>query len=173
MGAWVDGHLCARCVPASVPRLPTLTNSNVIRNTSPFWGMGSPAGYRWVPFLFYVGTLRWWGPLLGGNGDGETMVRFLPCYQAVESMSKGMALQAAAADAISRFLKFYPGFGNLFSSFLFFFLGGGLPGCVKTGSEVNCRGFREVARTDVGHVTTGRAPPSHVPSHAATMRVKR
>lgn len=48
----------------------------------------------------------------GGNGDGETMVRFLPCYQAVESMSKGMALQAAAADAISRFLKFYPGFGG-------------------------------------------------------------
>ena len=48
----------------------------------------------------------------GGTGDGDTMVRFVPCYQAVESMARGMTPRAAATDAISRILKFYPAFGG-------------------------------------------------------------
>ncbi|POR33382.1 Putative isoaspartyl peptidase/L-asparaginase 3 [Tolypocladium paradoxum] len=36
------------------------------------------------------------------------MMRFLPCYQAVESMRRGMAPGDAAEDAVRRMLRRYP-----------------------------------------------------------------
>jgi N4-(beta-N-acetylglucosaminyl)-L-asparaginase len=44
----------------------------------------------------------------GATGDGDIMMRFLPCYQAVESMRRGMTPTEAANDAIARMLKRYP-----------------------------------------------------------------
>lgn len=46
----------------------------------------------------------------GATGDGDIMMRFLPCYQAVESMRQGMEPSLAAADAISRIARKYPDF---------------------------------------------------------------
>ncbi|KAG0462203.1 hypothetical protein HPP92_020679 [Vanilla planifolia] len=37
-------------------------------------------------------------------------MRFLPCYQVVESMRQGMEPKHAAAEAISRIARKYPGF---------------------------------------------------------------
>ena len=37
----------------------------------------------------------------GATGDGDVMMRFLPCYQAVESMRLGATPQQAAADAMA------------------------------------------------------------------------
>lgn len=45
----------------------------------------------------------------GATGDG-VMMRFLPCYQAVESMRQGMDPKQAARDAISRIARKYPNF---------------------------------------------------------------
>ena len=44
----------------------------------------------------------------GATGDGDVMMRFLPCYQAVESMRRGMTPQEAADDAVRRMLSKYP-----------------------------------------------------------------
>lgn len=44
----------------------------------------------------------------GATGDGDIMMRFLPCYQAVESMRRGMTPLEAAEDAVSRMLRKYP-----------------------------------------------------------------
>ncbi|KAI3394000.1 hypothetical protein diail_3316 [Diaporthe ilicicola] len=44
----------------------------------------------------------------GATGDGDIMMRFLPCYQAVESMRRGMTPQEAADDAVLRMIKKYP-----------------------------------------------------------------
>ncbi|KAG6011039.1 hypothetical protein E4U21_000070 [Claviceps maximensis] len=44
----------------------------------------------------------------GATGDGDILMRFLPCYQAVESMRSGMPPRAAAEDAIRRMLARYP-----------------------------------------------------------------
>lgn len=44
----------------------------------------------------------------GATGDGDIMMRFLPCYQAVESMRRGMSPLAAAEDAVRRMLRKYP-----------------------------------------------------------------
>ncbi|PNY27682.1 isoaspartyl peptidase/L-asparaginase 3, partial [Tolypocladium capitatum] len=44
----------------------------------------------------------------GATGDGDVMMRFLPCYQAVESMRRGMAPADAAEDAVRRMLAKYP-----------------------------------------------------------------
>ena len=44
----------------------------------------------------------------GATGDGDVMMRFLPCYQAVESMRRGMSPQEAAEDAVRRMLRKYP-----------------------------------------------------------------
>lgn len=44
----------------------------------------------------------------GATGDGDIMMRFLPCYQAVESMRRGMSPQEAARDAVVRMVKKYP-----------------------------------------------------------------
>ncbi|KAF3764188.1 hypothetical protein M406DRAFT_339864 [Cryphonectria parasitica EP155] len=44
----------------------------------------------------------------GATGDGDIMMRFLPCYQAVESMRRGMTPQEAANDAVKRMIKKYP-----------------------------------------------------------------
>ncbi|XP_058205669.1 probable isoaspartyl peptidase/L-asparaginase 3 isoform X1 [Rhododendron vialii] len=46
----------------------------------------------------------------GATGDGDIMMRFLPCYQVVESMRLGMEPKLAAEDAISRIARKYPDF---------------------------------------------------------------
>lgn len=46
----------------------------------------------------------------GATGDGDIMMRFLPCYQVVESMRQGMDPRDAATDAISRIARKYPNF---------------------------------------------------------------
>ncbi|KAJ6791303.1 Uncharacterized protein M6B38_244115 [Iris pallida] len=46
----------------------------------------------------------------GATGDGDIMMRFLPCYQVVESMRRGMDPKHAAVDAISRIARRYPDF---------------------------------------------------------------
>ncbi|WVZ86635.1 hypothetical protein U9M48_033387 [Paspalum notatum var. saurae] len=52
----------------------------------------------------------------GATGDGDIMMRFLPCYQVVESMRRGMEPRDAAMDAISRIARKYPDFvGALFA----------------------------------------------------------
>ncbi|BAT92711.1 hypothetical protein VIGAN_07152500 [Vigna angularis var. angularis] len=43
-------------------------------------------------------------------GDGDIMMRFLPCYQVVESMRLGMDPKLAAKDAIARLVKKFPDF---------------------------------------------------------------
>nr|XP_043632724.1 probable isoaspartyl peptidase/L-asparaginase 3 isoform X2 [Erigeron canadensis] len=52
----------------------------------------------------------------GASGDGDIMMRFLPCYQVVESMRLGIEPRLAAKDAISRIAKKYPNFvGAIFA----------------------------------------------------------
>ncbi|XP_010258812.1 PREDICTED: probable isoaspartyl peptidase/L-asparaginase 3 isoform X2 [Nelumbo nucifera] len=52
----------------------------------------------------------------GATGDGDVMMRFLPCYQVVESMRLGMEPKVAAEDAISRIARKYPDFtGAIFA----------------------------------------------------------
>uniref|UniRef100_A0A7N0TJ05 beta-aspartyl-peptidase n=2 Tax=Kalanchoe fedtschenkoi TaxID=63787 RepID=A0A7N0TJ05_KALFE len=46
----------------------------------------------------------------GATGDGDIMMRFLPCYQVVESMRLGMEPALAAKDAILRIAKRFPDF---------------------------------------------------------------
>ncbi|XP_019058623.1 PREDICTED: probable isoaspartyl peptidase/L-asparaginase 3 isoform X2 [Tarenaya hassleriana] len=46
----------------------------------------------------------------GATGDGDIMMRFLPCYQVVESMRLGMEPERAAKDAISRITRKFPDF---------------------------------------------------------------
>ncbi|CAA0830724.1 Probable isoaspartyl peptidase/L-asparaginase 3 [Striga hermonthica] len=46
----------------------------------------------------------------GATGDGDIMMRFLPCYQVVESMRLGMEPKLAAQDAIARIARKYPNF---------------------------------------------------------------
>jgi len=46
----------------------------------------------------------------GATGDGDIMMRFLPCYQAVESMRQGMSPKEAAEDAMARIISKYPVF---------------------------------------------------------------
>lgn len=44
----------------------------------------------------------------GATGDGDIMMRFLPCYQAVENLRLGMSPTAAAEDAVRRMVRKYP-----------------------------------------------------------------
>lgn len=44
----------------------------------------------------------------GATGDGDIMMRFLPCYQAVENMRRGMSPAAAGEDAVKRIVKKFP-----------------------------------------------------------------
>lgn len=44
----------------------------------------------------------------GATGDGDVMMRFLPCYQAVESLRRGLTPRQAADDAVRRILARYP-----------------------------------------------------------------
>lgn len=44
----------------------------------------------------------------GATGDGDVMMRFLPCYQAVESLRNGMTPKEAATDAVIRMVRKYP-----------------------------------------------------------------
>ncbi|XP_057951642.1 probable isoaspartyl peptidase/L-asparaginase 3 isoform X3 [Malania oleifera] len=52
----------------------------------------------------------------GATGDGDIMMRFLPCYQVVESMRLGMEPKRAADDAILRIARKFPDFvGAIFA----------------------------------------------------------
>ncbi|KAM0426375.1 hypothetical protein ACHAPT_008421 [Fusarium lateritium] len=44
----------------------------------------------------------------GATGDGDVMMRFLPCYQAVENLRRGMSPTEAAKDVVLRMLRRYP-----------------------------------------------------------------
>ncbi|XP_057458302.1 probable isoaspartyl peptidase/L-asparaginase 3 isoform X4 [Lotus japonicus] len=44
------------------------------------------------------------------TGDGDIMMRFLPCYQVVESMRLGMEPKLAAKDALARIARKFPDF---------------------------------------------------------------
>jgi N4-(beta-N-acetylglucosaminyl)-L-asparaginase len=44
------------------------------------------------------------------TGDGDITMRFLPAYQAVENMRRGMAPDAACDDAVRRIARYYPSF---------------------------------------------------------------
>ncbi|KAG6003078.1 hypothetical protein E4U43_000976 [Claviceps pusilla] len=44
----------------------------------------------------------------GATGDGDILMRFLPCYHAVENMRRGMHPRRAAEDALRRVLARYP-----------------------------------------------------------------
>ncbi|KAK3897439.1 nucleophile aminohydrolase, partial [Staphylotrichum tortipilum] len=44
----------------------------------------------------------------GATGDGDLMMRFLPCYQAVENLRRGMTPTEAAEDAVRRLLRRFP-----------------------------------------------------------------
>ncbi|KAL2104653.1 hypothetical protein VUR80DRAFT_9944 [Thermomyces stellatus] len=44
----------------------------------------------------------------GATGDGDIMMRFLPCYQAVENLRLGMGPTEAAEDAVARIVRRYP-----------------------------------------------------------------
>lgn len=46
------------------------------------------------------------------TGDGDIMMRFLPSYQAVESMRLGHSPEEAAKDAISRITRVHPSFSG-------------------------------------------------------------
>ena len=44
----------------------------------------------------------------GATGDGDIMMRFLPCYQAVENLRLGMSPEQAAEDAVRRMVRKFP-----------------------------------------------------------------
>ncbi|KAH8909264.1 hypothetical protein BR93DRAFT_876178 [Coniochaeta sp. PMI_546] len=44
----------------------------------------------------------------GATGDGDILMRFLPCYQAVENLRRGMTPRQAAEDVVDRMLRKYP-----------------------------------------------------------------
>ncbi|CAA7393055.1 unnamed protein product [Spirodela intermedia] len=46
----------------------------------------------------------------GATGNGDIMMRFLPCYQVVESMRQGRDPEHAASNAMSRIARKYPNF---------------------------------------------------------------
>jgi len=46
----------------------------------------------------------------GATGDGDVMMRFLPCYYAVEKMKDGYSPQEAAVLAMKRILKYETNF---------------------------------------------------------------
>jgi N4-(beta-N-acetylglucosaminyl)-L-asparaginase len=46
----------------------------------------------------------------GSTGDGDAHLRFLPCYQVVENMRRGMLPKEAAEDAIGRIARKVPGY---------------------------------------------------------------
>ena len=41
----------------------------------------------------------------GATGDGDVHLRFLPCYQTVENMRRGMRPREAAEDAVARMVQ--------------------------------------------------------------------
>lgn len=45
----------------------------------------------------------------GATGDGDVMMRFLPCYQAVENLRRGMGAREAAEDSVGRIVRRFPG----------------------------------------------------------------
>ncbi|KAL4859390.1 Protein strawberry notch 1 [Chlorella vulgaris] len=46
----------------------------------------------------------------GATGDGDVHLRFLPCYQVVESMRQGLSPTQAAEDAVRRIVRHVPDF---------------------------------------------------------------
>jgi len=53
------------------------------------------------------------------TGDGDIMMRFLPSYQAHESLRLGMSPTDAASNAISRIKDFFPEFSGAVIGLLF------------------------------------------------------
>jgi N4-(beta-N-acetylglucosaminyl)-L-asparaginase len=47
-----------------------------------------------------------------GTGDGDTLMKYLPAYQAVESMRNGMSTSESAQDAIERIVRREPNFSG-------------------------------------------------------------
>ncbi|KIL90672.1 hypothetical protein FAVG1_06407 [Fusarium avenaceum] len=43
----------------------------------------------------------------GATGDGDIMLRFLPCYQAIENMRNGLSPKEAAEDVVLRMVRKY------------------------------------------------------------------
>ena len=71
--------------------------------------------YRRVGDSPIVGSGAYVDNEVGGacaTGDGDVMMRFLPAYQAVESMRNGMNPSQAADVAIRRIAKYYPNFSG-------------------------------------------------------------
>jgi len=48
----------------------------------------------------------------GATGAGDIMMRFLPCYQALENMRRGMNTTAACEDALRRIVTYFPTFSG-------------------------------------------------------------
>ncbi|QDZ23906.1 asparaginase [Chloropicon primus] len=46
----------------------------------------------------------------GATGDGDVMMRFVPCYQVVESMRRGMSPKSAVEEALGRIRRRHPTF---------------------------------------------------------------
>ena len=53
------------------------------------------------------GVLRFLAP---GAGDGDVHLAFLPCYQVVENLRRGMAPSEAAEDAVRRIARRVPSY---------------------------------------------------------------
>ena len=92
-------------VPSSSPT-PILSNANPFPLTPPCSRVGdSPI----------AGAGAYVDQEVGGaaaTGDGDVMMRFLPTYQVVESMRRGMSPTEAAEDAIRRIMKYYGNFSG-------------------------------------------------------------
>ncbi|WZN65264.1 isoaspartyl peptidase/L-asparaginase [Chloropicon roscoffensis] len=69
----------------------------------------------------------------GATGDGDTMMRFVPCYQVVESMRRGMGPKEAAEEALSRIRSRHPTFQGALLA---------LSKAGEVGAATNCMDFR-------------------------------
>ncbi|KAJ1563170.1 hypothetical protein HK405_010816 [Cladochytrium tenue] len=79
------------------------------RNLEDFFGFDSLGGGRGDGPI--TGSRSYVDSDVGGCGatcDGDIMMRFLPCYQAVENLRQGMDRTEAAEDAVRRMLRKYP-----------------------------------------------------------------
>jgi len=74
----------------------------------------------------------------GATGDGDVMMRFLPCFYAVQKMKDGESPQNAAVLALRRMLKYESSFtGALFTVNLKGEIGAACYGWVFTYSYIN------------------------------------
>lgn len=73
-------------------------------------GACGSTGARWLRHLVLSNALALTTAALRRAGDGDVMMRFLPCYQVVESMRLGWSPLDAAEDAIARIRAVQPSF---------------------------------------------------------------